>query len=401
MIKLYEKKEDCCGCGACFNICNKNAIEMKEDIYGYIYPYIKKELCIECGACKKVCAYQNSHEYNLPKQVLAATSNNNIIKLNSSSGGIFSILALNVLGENGIVFGSYLDQNMIPKHIAINNESDLGKIQGSKYVQSNIGNTYSEAKEYLVQGKKVLFSGTPCQIDGLKYFLKKEYENLITIDIICHGVPSSKLFKDYILYMEKNIKGKILDFRFRDKTKGWGLTGKITYRNSKGIKSKMVYCKESSYYNLFLNGDIYRESCYKCKYACKERVGDITLGDYWGIESEHPEINSKNIKFNKDKGVSSVIVNTSKGLTIIKESKSYMESLVSNFDKVAKHNNQLVNSSKKSEIREEILDIYLKKGYEGIEEYFRHSMGKKLKIIKIYNRIPNGIKKYKKLLTKR
>ena len=187
---------------------------------------------------------------------------------------------------NGVVFGCAYNDNMKPEHVCVDNSMDIKKIQGSKYVQSNINTSYSEVKKHLDNGRWVLFTGTPCQIAGLKSFLGKDYNNLITADLICHGVPGTGFFEGYVKYMEGKLKGKVIDFRFRNKNKGWGLTdkmagkAKIVYRKNNKVFEKLVSPIDSYYYKYFLAGDIFRESCYECKYACSSREGDFTMGDY-------------------------------------------------------------------------------------------------------------------------
>ena len=200
-IILFDDKKNCCACGACMNVCPKDAIRMEEDDYGFLYPQIDETKCVQCGACKKVCAYQNGSKLFEPKQVFVAVSKNKKQLLNSASGGVFAAVATKILKDGGVVFGATLDfenGHANPHHIKIENQKQLTKLQGSKYVQSAIGITYKQTKDYLKKGRIVLFSGTPCQISGLYEYLGKEYDNLYTIDVICHGVPNAKFFDDYL-----------------------------------------------------------------------------------------------------------------------------------------------------------------------------------------------------------
>lgn len=306
MIVLFDKKEQCCCCAACMNICPTQAITIKADVDGFTFPEINKDLCTECGLCNKVCAFQNIPvKGDDPIATYAAINKNSNILSASASGGVFGALASLVFDQKGVVFGCAYNDILEPEHISIDNLLDLEKIQGSKYVQSDINTTYTEAKRYLENGRYVLFTGTPCQIAGLKSFLGKDYENLITADLICHGVPSAKFFKGYIKYLEGKLKGRVIDFKFRDKSKGWGLMGKVIYKKGDKILEKFINPKTSYYYDYFLKGYIYRENCYECKYACGSREGDFTMGDYWGIEKVHPEIETKN-------GVSVFLINSKK-----------------------------------------------------------------------------------------
>lgn len=397
-IILYKNKKECCGCGACMNICSKNAISMLEDQYGFLYPNINESICIKCGACKNICAYQKDNGGNESLKVYAGISKNTNI-MYSASGGIFFSLATSILNENGIVYGVSMENIrgcLTPMHIGVEKIEDLYKLQGSKYVQSCTGNIYKDVLNKLKSGRLVLFSGTPCQIDALKSFLKKDYNNLLTIDIICHGVPSIKFFQDYIKTLEKKINGKILEFKFRDKTLGWGLNSKIIYRNNnETIKEKIIPASESSYYRLFLSSYIYRENCYHCKYANSKRVGDITIGDYWGISIEHPELTKKK-KLNERQGVSCILINTVNGEKYIDKYSNNLMLYNSMFDKVKIHNKQLNSPSLLSDSRKEILNIYAKYGYCGVEAWFRKKRGLKLYIIKLKNRIKISLSRIRK-----
>jgi len=366
MIELFKTKKDCCGCAACMNVCPKQAIAMKADQDGFIYPEVNNDLCIECGLCKKVCAFQNIPvKADEPIATYAAINKNKEVLSSSASGGIFGALAAMVLEKKGVIFGCAYNEDMEPEHICVNNLFDLHKIQGSKYVQSNINDTYTKAKKYLKGNRWVLFTGTPCQIAGLKSYLGKDYENLITADLICHGVPPSQFFKGYIRYLEDKLNGKIMDFKFRDKSKGWGLQAKIIYEKRGTVREKFLLPLESYYYYYFLKGDVYRESCYECKYACGSREGDFTMGDYWGVEKAHPVIETKN-------GVSVLLVNSIKGMKLLPELKEYLNITKSTFEQARERNGQLNRPVPKSERREAILKMNHQGGYQAVaNEYYR------------------------------
>ena len=366
-IVLYEKKEDCCGCGACLNICPRNAITMKEDKCGYKYPVIDISKCIKCGQCKKVCAFQNRDETNKPIDCYAAVSKNKKQVMRSSSGGIFASLAAYIIDQGGIVYGAAYGENWKVHHVAVESKKQLIDLQGSKYVHSDTENTFSIVKEQLKLGRLVLYSGTPCQIAGLQSFLGTDYDNLLTVDIVCHGVPSYKMFHDYLHLLEEKYGGTITSFSFRDKSKGWGINGSIVING----KKRTIWGSSSSYFHYFLKGWIYRENCYKCKYACSNRPADITLGDYWGIEKHHPELLTKD-GWDDTKGISCIVINTDKG-------KKYLEDLPislqrSNFAKISDKNTQLLRPCKKGN-RDEIIRIYKTGGRKEIDNYFRKSTG--------------------------
>ncbi|MDD2391382.1 MAG: Coenzyme F420 hydrogenase/dehydrogenase, beta subunit C-terminal domain [Bacilli bacterium] len=385
MILQFKDKKNCCGCAACINICPTKAISMETDNYGFIYPKINHDICIECGKCKKVCAYQNVPiSGKKPLATYVAINKDNDILLSSTSGGIFGALSSVVFDKKGVVFGCAYNGNMEPVHICIDNPLDMKKLQGSKYVQSNINFSFKETEKYLKKSRFVLFTGAPCQIAALKSYLGKDYDNLITADIICHGVPSIAFFNDYIKHIEKKTDGKVININFRDKSRGWGLKGTITYTKRGKIKTKYILPFESYYYNYFLKGYTYRENCYECKYACESREGDFTMGDFWGIESIHPEIETK-------RGVSILLVNSKKGVILIEQLKKYLNLTKSTFEAARRENGQLNRPTIKSKKREEILDAWQTYGYETVaRNYYKEN---KLFINKIKFVISKTIKK--------
>ena len=238
---------------------------------------------------------------------------------------------------------------------------------------------FKEVKNALADNKNVLFSGTPCQVAALKSFLgDKHYDNLFTIDIICHGVPSIQMFQDYLTILESSC-GKIYDFKFRDKSGGWGYTGSAHYKDKKGYDKKLVIpFGVSSYVSMFLESDIFRENCYSCKYANANRVGDITIGDYWGIEKEHAESLLDNGGcIDETKGVSCLIVNTQKGKQMLEDNKDNLVLVLSEFVKVQNGNKQLKAPGKKGRDREYILELYKNEGYSAVEKWYRKKKGVK------------------------
>ncbi len=395
MIIQFKEKKECCGCTACMNICPTKAITMKPDSDGFIFPEIDNDLCIECGKCIKTCAYQNIPvSGNKPLATYVAINKNKDVLSYSASGGIFGALANLIFEKNGVVFGCAYNEDIEPKHVGIDNPIDMKKIQGSKYVQSDINTTYTEAKNYLNDGRWVLFTGTPCQIAGLKSYLDKDYDKLITADIICHGVPSEDFFKGYINYLEDKLKGRVIDLRFRDKSKGWGLRGKVTYKKKGKLKEKVVLPITSYYYNYFLKGYIYRENCYECKYACGSREGDYTLGDYWGVEKAHSEIETEN-------GVSVFLVNSKKGMSLVDEISKFLNLTKSTFEQAREQNGQLNRPTVKSDKRDEILKIWREDGFKGVADGFYKANKKKFILVQFKMLIPNSIKIFIKKIIQR
>lgn len=363
MTELYINNDKCCGCEACCNICPKQAITLKEDARGFAYPSIDEKKCINCGLCKSVCIYQNEVSKTKPIAAFAAACKSKDLIKKVASGGVFSICAENILNRGGIVYGAAFIQGCHVKHIRVDSLKELWKIQGSKYVQSEIADSYQRVKVDLQSGKDVLFSGTPCQIAGLKNFLRKEYDNLYTIDLICHGVPSQRMFQDYLA----TISPEPIDyFVFRDKTRGW--RDFFLLWKEKG-KNKRIHNRLSSYYRLFLTGEIYRDSCYSCQFACSNRVADITLGDFWGFEKVHPEKMQERLwKEQSWRGISCVLSNTNKGIQLFDEIKSQLYWFESSVDKIMVSNGQLKAPSKHTSMREQVLDTYEKKGYRSVEQ---------------------------------
>lgn len=388
-IELFHEKKNCCGCGACYSICPKNAIKMTEDQNGFIYPQIDKDKCVQCGLCKTVCNYQKTHEAFKPIAGYVATNTNHDQLMKSSSGGAFSAFATEMLQNGGVVYGAAYemkDGNYTLRHIRIDMIEELPKVQGSKYVQSYIFDVLPYIKKDLESGQKVLFSGTPCQVDALNGYLKKEYDNLYTVDIICHGVPSQKLLNDYIHTLSDSVEA----FEFRNKKKGWK-DYYISYCAKN--KNKNIHCRLSSFYEYFLQGKLGRENCYSCKYACEMRYSDITIGDYWGIEHVHPELfHEKKWRDRIYDGISSILVNTEKGMELVKETAS-LELVSSDYARIAANNGQLREPSHYSEDREEILKLYHTEGYDAVNEKFNKTLGSKRVMLTLKASIPIGLKK--------
>ncbi|MDY0331757.1 MAG: Coenzyme F420 hydrogenase/dehydrogenase, beta subunit C-terminal domain [Thiomonas sp.] len=302
---------ECCGCGACKSSCPKQCIVMFSDEEGFLFPKIDNKICIECGICLKACQYVqigNFIERLDSPLAFAAMDRHSRDLLNSSSGGIAHRLAMYVLERQGVVVGAVYDQDMKVKHQMIDSKQIASKLQGSKYVQSEINNTYIDAKECLEQGRLVLFTGTPCQIGGLYNFLGRDYENLYTVDIICFGVPSPKLFSEYIRWEQERHRSRVIDINFRDKSVRWEVPStRVYFADSR--KNKLQRSNENKYYKIFLSHNATRLCCHNCLYTKIERTSDITVGDYWGIAKF-------NSKIDCSKGISKVLINTIKGQKI-------------------------------------------------------------------------------------
>ena len=399
---LYRDKTECCGCGACMNICPTDAISMVYDKDGFMYPEVHEEKCIHCGKCKKACHYQNGHCSNEILDAYGAVSTNDTLLMGSSSGGLFASLALAVLEKDGVVFGCAMqkkENGLTPVHMAIHSKEELPLLQSSKYAQSDTGYIYREVKKYLTEGKYVLFSGTPCQVDGLKGYLgNRPYENLFTIDLVCHGVPSASLLQDYLKLEEKKKNITITAINFRDKRFGWGVRGTI-YGNDKHNKHKEIYFDNfsSSFYNLYLINIFYRSNCYSCRYTGTHRPGDITAGDFWGIDKQHSEWLEN---WSKNKGISCVLVNSQQGKKLLETFGKYLDLKKTVPDKIIAQNKPIIRPSVPTLKREKILNLYEQSGYEAVDKWFWKKNGKKLFIYGKWDKIPEERRKKLKKITK-
>jgi len=302
MIKIKEKKK-CCGCAACATICPHHVITMKADKSGFLYPIVNnKKRCTNCGLCEKVCPILHENDNRTPTYAYAIKNNDEEVRKTSSSGGIFSAFANKTIAEGGIVYGASFDDQWNVRHIGIIKKEDLHYLQGSKYVQSNTFGVYKDIKQKLQDDINVLFTGTPCQVAGLRQYLQKDYKNLTTIDLICHGVPSPKIWKDYLSEVINQYKQPIVKIDFRNKVKGWkNYHFVINFADSaaEGNQAAGIIChhQESLYMRLFLDNYILRPSCYSCMFRKGKSGSNYTLGDYWGIQNINAE-------FDDDRGIS-------------------------------------------------------------------------------------------------
>ncbi len=332
-MKIIIDNSLCCGCHSCINACPKQAITMTENNMGFKYPSINQDKCIDCNMCKKVCPILNNKpEQEKKVETYACFNTNTNERLCSSSGGIFILLAKEIIKKNGVVFGAVFDNNFAVKHSFVENEKDLVKFMGSKYTQSIIGDSFKKVEEFLNNDRYVLFTGTPCQIEGLKTFLKKDYDKLYTQDIICHGVPSPRVWKKYLDFQRKKNDQIIKDVSFRNKDNGWS-----AYQMKLLFETK-EYSKNHSddlFMKAFLGNICLRESCYNCSFKKKHREADITLGDYWGINNIHPEMND-------DKGISILSINSNKGKELFELIKGKTKYLETKIDDAIEYNSAMV-----------------------------------------------------------
>ena len=347
--KYVTHKTRCTGCMACMNICPNGAIKLVESEDGFIYPEIDDKKCTRCNLCKNICPVNKVYKNKIESPQCYATKNKNTVdREQSSSGGMMALLAKNILKNDGVVYGATLENKKV-KHIRIDTIDDLYKIMGSKYVQSEIDYIYREVKKDLQSNKTVLFVGTPCQIEGVKAYLTKEYDNLICVSIMCHGVPSPQVFKRYLEEKEKINQAEIDNIQFRNKENGWHKYN-VQYHFKNGQDEKEYFVNDI-YMQGFLKNYFLRESCYNCEMRFhKKNSADLMIGDFWGIENVFPEMDD-------DKGISALIVNTEKGEKLFNKVKTDIEYRQTDFESILKGNPLLMSSVKYTKNREKFFEM--------------------------------------------
>lgn len=363
---MFQIPLNCTGCNACANICPTKCIIMKKTETGFFIPAIKSSSCIDCGQCEKSCPVVHIPESSTQTGVYAMKNKNANERNQSTSGGVFPLLAEYVLAKEGIVFGAAYDSDFSVRHIGVSDKEHLLFLQGAKYVQSVIGTSFFEVKRELVSGHLVLFSGTPCQCAGLKSFLGKEYSNLITVDIICHGVPSPKVWQAYIDYRSKKENNGVRPqkINMRSKVSGWSRYGYSTEFDYGNAKVTRIHNSQDLFMQAFIGNICLRNSCSNCKSKGVERCTDFTLGDYWGIWNQHPE-------FDDNKGTSVVFVHSQKGQEILEQLRDKIDCLEVKLEDAYKENGSLVNSSKPHSGREEFLAQVTAENFEElVKKYF-------------------------------
>lgn len=378
-------KENCTGCFSCYNICPKNAISMKEDNTGAIYPVVNESKCISCGLCQKVCPSINTIKLKYPSKCYAMKAKDNRALLKSSSGAASALIAEAIINQGGIVYGVTFEKGFQIKHIRIDNKEDLYKIKGSKYVHAYVNNAFKNIKTDLNKNLKVLFVGTPCQVAGLKNYLMKEYDNLYTIDIICHGVPAQKKLKDHLSNLIKEYSIEEIDtLTFRTKNN-------YAFTLTAMVDNNIVYSKtskEDEYYYGFLNGIFYRENCYKCKYSNIERVSDLTIGDFWGLSAE------SELYKDKSTGISILLPCSEKGEKMIDDIKENICIEERPIEEGIKGNAQLNHPVNRKKRYKKFEQNYIKYGFTVAFKKCTtiRTIKIKLKKIKLVNRIINKIR---------
>lgn len=349
---MISSNVGCTGCSACYSACPQNAISIIPDEEGFLVPKIDVEKCSNCGKCDMVCPLNHKNPERKPIAVYAAKHSNEETRLFSSSGGMFSAFAEKIIAENGVVFGAKFNENMEIVHCFTETIEGLADFRGSKYVQSNIGDSYIDAKRFLDSGRQVLFTGTPCQIAGLKSFLQKDYENLLTVDLICYGVPSPLIWKKYLESILAKYKDSVPDLKitkafFRDKIGGWGKYNFSLFAFSKELNQEFEivseFTKSNKFLQCFLSRSAHRRSCYDCPFKSLKSSSDITIGDFWGIKNIIPDFYDRN-------GVSLVLLNSGKGVNVFNNIQSVI-SQKTDYNQILEFNQMLEKSAEESEER--------------------------------------------------
>lgn len=372
MSKILSKALDkCTGCYACESKCPQKAISMKINKEGFFYPNIDETKCVSCYLCEKICPVLKESPMKFSIEAFSTVNKEENIRIKSSSGGMFSLISQEILKDGGVVFGaSFSDDFKEVNHIGIETEDKLYKLQGSKYLQSRIGKTYIEAEKYLKEGRKVLFSGTPCQIGGLYSYLQKDYDNLYTQDIICHGVPSPLVWNKYVEHFENKFNSKIDSISFRNKDTGWrNYCFYISFENKKEYKN---FASQNLYMRGFLLNLFLRPSCYMCNFKGIERQADITLADFWGVENVLPK--------DDDKGTSLVLTNTKKGQELFELAKNSIT--FNNVDRInaLSYNSAATKSCEKPLKRQEFFNTAEKTSmYKALNKYCKIKLSVKIK----------------------
>ena len=355
---LFKENAECCGCSACYAACPTQAITMLQDREGFRYPVIDSQKCVECGACVAVCPLKEQREdYVSPSVFRAAKHRSEKVRLSSSSGGVFTAVSDHILKQGGAVYGVVYDEAFTAVH-----EEQRDAMRVSKYQQSDMGDTFRKVKRDLSTGRTVLFTGTPCQVAGLKKFLKKDYDNLITVDVVCHGTPSPLMFREHIKHLEKVKKSRVVGYYCRAKELGWHKhiekavfeNGKTEYGTPLGQEHKV----------LFYAGHILRPSCYECHYTNLNRPSDLSLADFWGVEKCMPD-------YDDQIGISMLLVNTPKGEALLRAVDPAIDIRPSETYGRQPH---LEKSAYKPQDRAEFWDLYFKRGYAAVAaKYGRNS----------------------------
>lgn len=365
----YGKKEDCFGCEVCVQACPTLALKMCADIEGYLYPKVDSQKCINCNICAKVCPAEN-RDGGECLRIIAAKSKSDEGRRKSTSGGVFPIIAEQILKEGGLVCGAIFDDDFQVVHVLSADQDDIEKMRGSKYVQSRTGDVLEQILQEL-GSKRIMFTGTPCQCDGLRRLViqrRANFENLILCDLVCGKVPSPKVWKDYVGYLENHFSGKLTNFVFRSKTKGWQYPYCEVEVDGRNVSGRVD--RECTWVQIYTSSSLCRPSCYQCPYTTLNRKTDITIGDFWGCEKSMP-------KFTDNKGISLVFTHTEKGNELLGKIADQIDSKESNEQDCLQ--DRLRKPTPPPQNRSKFWEIYFKEGIEGIVDLY----GKRTTLMRI------------------
>jgi Pyruvate/2-oxoacid:ferredoxin oxidoreductase delta subunit len=370
---LFNGVADCCGCESCLAACPKSAISMHENRNGFAFPEIDESLCVGCHACIRACGLHQRVGRQTQGSWYAAAGTGDVSR--SASAGAFVTLAREVVAQSGVVFGAAYRQEadgLYVRHQMAETDEGLVPLQNSKYVQSDAGPCFPEVRERLRAGYPVLFCGTPCQVAGLRAYLgKHDWPNLYTVDLVCHGVPSQQMFRDWVRSLEERYGGRVTDVCFRSKRDGWAHSLLLLLQLDGHEEPVYVPSEWSDYYGMFLGLETLRDSCYKCPYASDFRAGDLTLGDFWGVQVNAPEVLDDSERFDMRRGVSCLLVNDAHGREALERFGGRLALREVNFDAIANGNDQLRHPSVMPVDRDACLGAYRNGGWDGVSRWWR------------------------------
>lgn len=342
--------ENCTGCTACSSICPKNSISMIDNGEGFLYPQVDKDTCIDCGLCEKVCPLINPPVVSSDTKSFGVKNRDIEERKRSASGGVFPLLANLIINQGGLVYGAAYDKNFDVEHISISDIESISKLQSAKYSQSKLGNCFRAVHKELNNGKLVLFSGTPCQCSGLKTFLGRDYKNLILVDLVCHGVPSPKVWQTYIDYraMTENDGKRPLRINLRSKKSGWSYYKYSTEFDYGNGQKTYIYSDKDLFMRAFIGNICLRKSCSCCHAKGVNRCSDLTLGDYWGVWDQYPDLDD-------NYGTSLVLVHTEKGESLINKLLGQVDLLNVNLENAINSNASIYLNSHQHSNRDQFL----------------------------------------------
>lgn len=386
-MSTVVETERCTGCGACLAVCPVSAISMDGGADGFAHAVINDDACIHCGRCAKACPILNPPELRTQEAVYAAQSPSHDVLLTSASGGAFYELARTFLRDGGTVYGAALDiadSHATIAHEGVRSEEGLARLQGSKYALGAAYPVFREVQDRLKAGERVLYSGLPCQVAGLYGYLGRDYDNLVTVDVFCHGNTSLAYFNLYLAYLEQKHGQQIVSYVFRDKERGVGYKPKYQLADGRTVRDTAL---QEAYWYLFQYAKFFRDSCYTCPYACRRRVGDLSVGDFWGIEKRRPELLASNGgPLDQARGLSAVLANTAKGHKLLRASDLMREECT--IDDVAAAGEAVRTPQPKPSDRETVLALFREGDYAKVKKYCVHQMGTGYIVDRIYDTAP-------------